>query len=232
MPKLSFSDMRVAVAGIALAAASSIGLLAAAPASAAAPTVPSGFSITMFAAAPSGSSIPDDITRLDGHLFVGYQNGVGPNGEPGPSGTSSTLVQYNDDGTIANQWQLTGKIDGLGADAANHRVLATVNEDSNSSLYTITPVRAGGRAGRSLRLLAEPEPGERLWPAAHRRRHRLGDGDAQRHDPDRRLEPAVAGGEPRDDRRRADHGDLHRDADTAREPVADRHRDPHAELPR
>ena len=81
--------------------------------------------------------------RLDGHLFVGYQNGVGSNGEPNSTaGTASTLVQYNDDGSIASQWQLVGKIDGMGSDAANHRVIVTVNEDSNSSLYTVTPSAA------------------------------------------------------------------------------------------
>jgi hypothetical protein len=32
-----------------------------------------------------------------------------------------------------------GKIDGLGTDAATGQVIATVNEDANSSLYTVTP---------------------------------------------------------------------------------------------
>jgi hypothetical protein len=36
------------------------------------------------------------------------------------------------------QWDVTGKIDGMGADAAAGQVIVTVNEDSKSSLYTIS----------------------------------------------------------------------------------------------
>jgi hypothetical protein len=126
-----------------LAAAAALLLPGSATATTTAPTVPVPYAISLFASAPTGTSGPDDICRLDGHLFVGYQNGVGPNGEAnGSGGTVSTLVEYNDDGSIATQWNLVGKIDGLGSDAPNHRVIATVNEDSNSSLYTITPSAA------------------------------------------------------------------------------------------
>jgi len=134
-------------------------LLATDPAGAANPTpsVPAGYTISLFASAPAGASIPDDIVRLDGHLFVGYANGVGPNGEAsGSGGTTSTVVQYNDDGSIANTWALTGKVDGLGADPSNHRVIATVNEDSNSSLYTITP--SAPPAGQVTHYLYSPNP--------------------------------------------------------------------------
>ena len=33
---------------------------------------------------------------------------------------------------------MAGKIDGMGADPATGRVIATVNEDSKSSLYTVS----------------------------------------------------------------------------------------------
>jgi hypothetical protein len=111
-----------------------------ASATSAAPAVPQNFAISLFASAPSGDSSPDDIVRLGDEVFVGYQNGVGPNGEPNASGgTASTIVEYNPDGSVANQWSVTGKVDGLGSDPDRHRVIATVNEDSNSSLVTITP---------------------------------------------------------------------------------------------
>ena len=138
----AFSSHRRSLAGLLAAVGLIASLVVTEPAGAANPTpaVPAGYTVSLFASAPSGASIPDDIARLDGHLFVGYANGVGPNGEAnGSGGTSSTVVQYNDDGSVANQWSLIGKVDGLGADPANHRVIATVNEDSNSSLYTITP---------------------------------------------------------------------------------------------
>jgi len=93
---------------------------------------------------PEVISNPDDITYLDGHVFVGFQNGVGPQGEPSATGnTDSTIVEFNRHGGVVNQWDVVGKCDGLTADPLTHRVIATVNEDANSSLYTIDPHRSG-----------------------------------------------------------------------------------------
>src|SRR5579875_3769148 len=39
---------------------------------------------------PKALSQPDDITDLGGHLFVGFQNGVGPQGQPSPTGNLDT----------------------------------------------------------------------------------------------------------------------------------------------
>ncbi|HZD65870.1 MAG TPA: hypothetical protein VE152_07220 [Acidimicrobiales bacterium] len=88
---------------------------------------------------------PDDITLLGGHLFVGFQNGVGPKGQASSSGaTTSTVQEYTRSGHPLGSWTLTGHVDGLTADRAHHRLVATVNEDGNSSLYTITPTAAPG----------------------------------------------------------------------------------------
>ena len=93
---------------------------------------------------PEAISAPDDITYLDGHIFVGFQNGVGPQGQPSTTGnTSSTIVEFNRRGDEVNQWDVVGKCDGLTADPDTHRVIATVNEDANSSLYLIDPHGAG-----------------------------------------------------------------------------------------
>lgn len=110
-----------------------------ASAAASAPAVASGFSISTLASGGSLSK-PDDITRLGNRLFVGFQNGVGAKGEPAPGGgTSSTVQEYTLAGVPVSRWTLTGKCDGLTADPANNRLIATVNEDANSSLYTISP---------------------------------------------------------------------------------------------
>jgi hypothetical protein len=83
---------------------------------------------------------PDDITKLDGLIFVGFQNGVGPQGEPSTDGnTDGTIVAMGRFGKALGQWDVQGKIDGLTADPAIGGLIATVNEDANSSLYTITP---------------------------------------------------------------------------------------------
>src|SRR5215468_1218264 len=82
---------------------------------------------------------PDDIVALGGKLYVGFQNGVGPQGEAAASGNlDSTLVEFTPAGSVVKQWDVTGKIDGMGADPATGRVFASVNEDSKSSLYVVS----------------------------------------------------------------------------------------------
>ena len=83
---------------------------------------------------------PDDLTAMGRSLFVGFQNGVGPQGQPSADGnTDSTIVQFTTGGTVLHQWDLVGKCDGLTADPQRHELIATVNEDANSSIYTIAP---------------------------------------------------------------------------------------------
>ena len=80
---------------------------------------------------------PDDIVTLGGNLYVGFQNGVGSQGEVSSSGNlDSTLAEFTPAGSVVKQWDVTGKIDGMGADSATGQVIVTVNEDSKSSLYT------------------------------------------------------------------------------------------------
>jgi len=117
--------------------------LASTPASAVGPTTPPGFTITPFAAGSGALNNPDDIVRLDGDIYVAYQNGVGSMGEAAPDGvTTSTIIEYSDAGTKLNQWQPTGRVDGMGADPLNHVVYVTVNEDGNSSFYLLNPYAA------------------------------------------------------------------------------------------
>jgi hypothetical protein len=82
---------------------------------------------------------PDDIVPLGGKLYVGFQNGVGSMGEPSASSNlDSTLVEFTPTGSVVKQWDVVGKIDGMGADPATGQVFATVNEDSKSSLYVLS----------------------------------------------------------------------------------------------
>jgi hypothetical protein len=83
---------------------------------------------------------PDDITGMGRDLFVSFQNGVGAQGEPSSDGnTDSTVVEFTTDGTVLGQWDLVGKCDGLTAYPQRGQLVATVNEDANSSIYTISP---------------------------------------------------------------------------------------------
>ena len=83
---------------------------------------------------------PDDITRIGNHLFTAFQNGVGPQGQASTDGNrDSTIVEFSLSGVVVNQWDILGKCDGLTANTSAGLVVATVNEDANSSLYTIDP---------------------------------------------------------------------------------------------
>lgn len=95
--------------------------------------------LKVFAQGTETMSQPDNITILDGNLFVGFQNGIHAKGQPGPSGNAdSTLVEYDMSGKEIAHWDLKGHLDGMRADPANHRVITTANEDANSHMFTIT----------------------------------------------------------------------------------------------
>ena len=133
-------------AAVAIGAAITVAALAATamPASAAVhahPRTPAGYTVKAFAAVGAESN-PDDITRLGNSIYVAFQNGVGPLGEPASNGTTtSTIAQYALDGTPGRSWPVRGKVDGLSADPSKHRLLLTTNEDGNSGFSTLTPGR-------------------------------------------------------------------------------------------
>lgn len=121
-----------------IAAAAACALISTAPA--AAESLAAGYQLRVFAAGGSAMTNPDDITALHGDIFVAYQNESQPDGS---NGASSTIVEYGPGGAELASWSVTGHCDGLTADPARRRVIATVNEDADSSLYTIDPGRWG-----------------------------------------------------------------------------------------
>lgn len=99
---------------------------------------------TFAAAAPQGASGPDDITilsaaGLDGGrpvIWTAFQNGLPADGSAGTA--TSTVAGYDaHTGALMKTVAITGKVDGLRADTTNHRLIATVNEDADSSLNVI-----------------------------------------------------------------------------------------------
>lgn len=129
------------VPGLAWAASwlAGICLLGAAPVASAGaatkPTVPAGFTISKVADAPKGAANCDDLAILDGHLFMGCQNKALSNG----GGGDSTLVEFSPSGSVVKTWSIKDKIDGLNADPLHHRLIATLDEDANTHLVTVTP---------------------------------------------------------------------------------------------
>ena len=57
-------------------------------------------------------------------------------------------MEFTRTGRVVRQWDIRGKCDGVTADPARHRVIATVNEDANSSVYTINPWAAPAKQVR------------------------------------------------------------------------------------
>jgi hypothetical protein len=125
-----------AIAAVALPAA-----LAGAPAAAATTATHARLSVRVFANGTATMTQPDDITWLDGTVYTVWQNGVGPSGQPSSTGaTASAVVGFSASGHQVATWKVKGHADGLTADAASHRLIVTVNEDGNSSLFTILPL--------------------------------------------------------------------------------------------
>lgn len=90
---------------------------------------------------------PDDLTRLGDSIYVAFQNGVESMGEPASSGaTASTIQQYSLSGAPGKSWSVTGKVDGMTADPASGRILASVNEDGNSSFVTLNPSESAAKS--------------------------------------------------------------------------------------
>ena len=104
---------------------------------------------TILNGTPHGWSGVDDVTSVGDSLFVAFQNGVPSTGGTTGTPTQSTIVKVTLSGQIEGTWQLTGKCDGLTADPATGQVIATVNEDGNSSLYTV-PAHGSGPAAHYL----------------------------------------------------------------------------------
>ncbi|HWG61034.1 MAG TPA: hypothetical protein VG253_04910 [Streptosporangiaceae bacterium] len=75
-------------------------------------------------------------------IWTAYQNGINPDGTPGTPGgpTKTTMAGYDaKTGALVKTIAVTGKVDGLTADPALGRLIATVNEDSNSAFNLVNP---------------------------------------------------------------------------------------------
>jgi hypothetical protein len=140
VPRLNSRPLAATLAGVVISVVIFAG--AAFAASAPAPSVPAGFTITKIAApAPAGASNCDDLAFLEGHLFLGCQNKTLSVG----GGGNSTLIEYTTTGAVVKEWSITDKIDGMAGDPLNHRVIVTLNEDTRTHLATITPSAASGQ---------------------------------------------------------------------------------------
>lgn len=138
LPRRNPSSLTAALAGVVFSFLILAGVAFAAPK----PSVPAGFTITKIAApVPASASNCDDVAFLEGRLFLGCQNKTLSVG----GGGNSTLIEYTPAGAVVKTWSIKDKIDGMGADPLNHRVIITLDEDATSHLAIITPSAPAGQ---------------------------------------------------------------------------------------
>jgi hypothetical protein len=99
-------------------------------------SVAPGYTATVFATDPSGSSQPDSIAVAGADVFVGFGDGVA---KDGTDGKSSTIVEFNTAGAVVQTFSVPGHNDGLKIDPRTHRLWALQNEDGNPNLVVIDP---------------------------------------------------------------------------------------------
>lgn len=98
-------------------------------------TPASGYTISTFATNGAGYSQPDSIAVDGSTVWVGYGNGVPPDGSSG----SSTIVEYSSSGAVLKTFTVAGHNDGLKVNPSSGQVWAMQNEDANPYLTLINP---------------------------------------------------------------------------------------------
>jgi hypothetical protein len=95
------------------------------------------YTVSVFATSIAGVDFaPDSIAVLDGKVFVGYGDGVAPDGS---DGKSSTIVEYKMNGDKVRTYTVLGHNDGLRVNPKTKRLWAMQNEDKNPNLVIINP---------------------------------------------------------------------------------------------
>ena len=95
------------------------------------------YTVSVFATSiPGVDFAPDSIAVLDGHVFVGFGDGVATDGS---DGKSSTIVEYKENGDMVRTYTVPGHNDGLRVNPRTKHLWAMQNEDQNPNLVIINP---------------------------------------------------------------------------------------------
>ena len=95
------------------------------------------YTVSVFASSiPGVDFAPDSIAVRGGHVFVGYGDGVAPDGS---DGKSSTIVEYAPNGDMVWTYTVLGHNDGLRLNPKTREIWAMQNEDKNPNLVIINP---------------------------------------------------------------------------------------------
>jgi len=97
---------------------------------------PPGYTVSLFAANPSGASQPDSVAIGDNNVFIGYGNGTASDGS---DGLPTTIAEYTTNGALVKTFSVPGHDDGLRVNPTNGLVYALLNQDGNPLLSIIDP---------------------------------------------------------------------------------------------
>ena len=108
---------------------------AAAQQSSAGPKAEKGYQVSVFTKGVDGKyTEPDSIAVADGHVFIGYGDGILPDGS---DGKTSNILEYTKDGQMVHVYTVVGHNDGLKAVRGTHLLVAIQNEDANPNIVVI-----------------------------------------------------------------------------------------------
>ncbi|UXU89000.1 hypothetical protein [Burkholderia sp. S-53] len=101
----------------------------------------SGYTLSVFAKAPTSTDKPDSIVQFNNTVFIGYQK-AGDVKDGSVPGLTNDIVQYDLSGNVLKTYTVPGHVDGLMARADTNTLWAMANEDGNPEL-TIIDLKAG-----------------------------------------------------------------------------------------
>ena len=126
-----------------LVSKSAVLLLALTGSASAAPLAGYGYSLSVFASAPAGSSAPNSIATVGDKVYIGYGNGGDPTGA---GGATSTIAEYSKTGALIGTVSVAGHNDGLRYNATTRTLWALQNEDASPTLVQIAPATLAATA--------------------------------------------------------------------------------------
>ena len=96
----------------------------------------SGYSLSVFASAPSATSKPDSIVQMGNSVYIGYQV-AGDVKDGSVPGLMNSIVQYDLSGVSQKTFNVPGHVDGLMGRPDTNTLWAMSNEDGNPELTII-----------------------------------------------------------------------------------------------
>ncbi|WP_211463185.1 hypothetical protein [Collimonas silvisoli] len=103
----------------------------------------SGYSLSVFAKAPTTTSKPDSIIQFGGSVYIAYQN-AGEVKDGSVPGISNAIVQYDLKGNPIKTYTAPGHVDGLLGRKDTNALWVLANEDGNP-LLTIIDLASGAQ---------------------------------------------------------------------------------------